>query len=42
MIKRLEYVHGRNFLHRDIKPDNFVIGIQKNAHRVIWFCFIIL
>ncbi len=34
MIKRLEYVHSRNFLHRDMKPDNFVIGIKKNQHKV--------
>lgn len=29
LIKRLEYIHGRNFLHRDIKPDNFCIGLGK-------------
>lgn len=34
MIKRVEYVHKRRILHRDIKPDNFAIGIKKNRHRV--------
>jgi len=29
MIEILEYIHNKFFIHRDIKPDNFVIGIKE-------------
>ena len=34
MIARLEYIHSKNYLHRDVKPDNFLIGLGQKAHQV--------
>jgi serine/threonine protein kinase len=32
MVNRVEYMHNQNFIHRDMKPDNFLMGInQKRA-----------
>jgi serine/threonine protein kinase len=34
MLRLVEYLHSRNFIHRDIKPDNFVMGRAKRAPTV--------
>ena len=34
IITRIEYIHNHSYIHRDIKPDNFLMGVKKKSHKV--------
>lgn len=34
MIARIEQIHANSYLHRDVKPDNFVVGIGEAQNQV--------
>jgi len=39
IIGRIEFVHNKNFIHRDIKPDNFLMGLNKRGNQVFLIDF---
>jgi len=34
MVQRIEQVHKKHYIHRDIKPDNFLMGLGQDSYIV--------
>ena len=34
MLARVDSVHKKNFIHRDMKPENFLMGLGRESHNV--------
>ncbi|KAL4442787.1 hypothetical protein ABPG74_010676 [Tetrahymena malaccensis] len=36
MIKRIEYVHSKGFVYRDLKPENFMMGKKGKSQQIVY------
>ncbi len=36
MLESIEYVHSKKYLHRDMKPDNFVMGNKSTTRNKVY------
>ena len=34
IISSLQFIHYKNFVHRDVQPSNFLMGLGKKLHHI--------
>ena len=39
ILDRLEFMHSKNYIHRDLKPDNIMIGLGEDSVNVFFVDF---
>ena len=40
LISNIEYIHYKSYVHRNIRPDNFLLGSGRKSHRVYTVDFV--
>ncbi len=39
VLDRLQFMHERNYIHRDLKPDNIMVGLGEDSNTIIFVDF---
>lgn len=39
ILEKVEYLHSKGYVYRDIKPDNFVMGIEEKSSELFMIDF---
>jgi serine/threonine protein kinase len=34
ILSSIEFIHYKNYLHRDVKPANFLVGLGKKLYQI--------